>query len=91
MCRNIVLHNTSISNELKSLAYKYVLEEGVAVCSLEKDEIKALFDKSYNYLYNIFNHSGVQNIIFEFVSKLRQQRVLSQREIIENLQALSYL
>ncbi len=91
MCRNIVLHNTSISNELKSLAYKYILEEGVTVCSLEKDEIKALFDKSYNYLYNIFNHSGVQNVIFEFVSKLRQQRELSQREIIENLQALSYL
>ena len=24
MCRNIVLHNTSISNELKNLAYKYI-------------------------------------------------------------------
>ncbi len=91
MCRNIVLHNTFISNELKNLVYKYILEEGEEICSLEKDEIKTLFDKSYNYLYNIFNHSGVQNIIFEFVSKLRLQKVLSQREIIENLKALSYL
>ncbi|MBR6640244.1 MAG: hypothetical protein IKL35_07795 [Muribaculaceae bacterium] len=91
MCRNIVLHNTSISNELKNLAYKYILEEGEAVCSLENDEIKALFDKSYNYLYNIFNHSGVQNIIFEFVDQLKLKRYLSQKEVIENLQALGML
>ena len=91
MCRNIVLRQTQVSSELKSLIYKYILEEGQEVCSLENDEIKALFDKSYNYLNNIFNHSGVQNIIFEFATKLRQQRILSQKEVIEALQALSYL
>ena len=41
-------------------------------------------------IYELDNLMG-KNVIFEFVSKLRQQRELSQREIIENLQALSYL
>ncbi len=91
MCRNIVLRQSQVSKELKSLAYKYVLEEGQKECSLENDEIKALFNKSYNYLYNVFNHSGVQNVIFEFTSKLQQQRNLSQKEIIDNLQALGML
>lgn len=91
MCRNIVLHHKPISNELKNLAYRYVLEEGQDVCSLEKDEIKALFDKSYSYLYNIFNHSGVQNIIFEFVNQIKLKKSLSQKEVLENLQALGML
>lgn len=91
MCRNVVLRQTQISNELRSLAYKYILEEGQEICSLEADEIKLLFDKSYNYLKNIFNHPSVQNIISEFALKLRQQRNLSQKEVIENLQTLGML
>ena len=67
------------------------MEEGQDVCSLEKDEIKALFDKSYSYLYNIFNHSGVQNIIFEFVNQIKLKKSLSQKEVLENLQALGML
>lgn len=91
MCRNVVLRQTSISSELKNLAYKYILEEGQEVCSLETDEIKTLFDKNYNYLYRIFSHQGVQNIIFEFIEQLKLKRNLSQKEVLENLQALGML
>lgn len=91
MCRNIVLRNTSINNELKNLIYKYIAEEGQEACSLEDDEIRKLFNKSYSYLQHIFSHNGVQNIVNEFTNKLKTKRFLNRTEITEILQALNYL
>lgn len=91
MCRNIVLRNTSINNELKNLIYKYIAEEGQEACSLEDDEIRKLFDKSYSYLQRIFNHQGVQSIVHDFARSLKRQRVMSQSEVVEKLRALYML
>lgn len=91
MCRNLVLHHTAITNELKNLIYKYIDEEGQDTCSLESDEIKRLFEKSYSYLYRIFNHQGVQSVVHDFARSLKEQRFLSQSEVVEKLRALSML
>ncbi len=91
MCRNCVLHHSNITGEMKNLLYKHVEEEGINTCSLEKDEVRKMFDKSYEYLYRIFSHHGVQGIVRDFAADLRSRRELTQAEVIEKLRALSML
>lgn len=91
MCRNCVLRQGGISNEMKNLVYKYLQDEGKRICSLEEDEIKKLFDKNYAFMQRIFNHQGVQNIVHDFVRNLKSSRSMERSQIIENLRALSML
>jgi hypothetical protein len=66
-------------------------EEGREACSLDEDEINQIFDKSYNYLYRLFNHRGVQELAQSFAAKLKERRTMTAAEVIEELGALSNL
>ncbi len=91
VCRNIVLNRSFIGEKVKKQLFSYVEEEGKESCSLDNDEIRRLFDKNYDYIYRLFNHNGVQEIVHGFASRLKQQRKLSRADVIEGLRALSML
>ncbi|MBQ9077214.1 MAG: hypothetical protein IJY31_05160 [Muribaculaceae bacterium] len=91
VCRNMVLNRTFVGEKLKKQLYSCLEEEGKCSCSLETDEIKRLFDKNYEYVCRIFNHHGVQDIVRDFVLRLKQQRRLSRADVVEGLRALSML
>lgn len=91
MCRQCVLHDSHINSKLKNLMYHHLEEEGYENCSLEKDEIRQLFEQSYDSLHRIFSHRGVQQIVRDFAESLQQQRTFSQAEVLHRLQALSML
>lgn len=89
LCRQYVLHQSTITPQLKQLVYNHLEEEGCDY--LEKDEIKELFEQSYESLQRIFMHSGVKQIVKDFALNLLQQRTLTQAEVLHHLQALSML
>ncbi len=91
VCRNIVRNHSFIEEKVKKQMFAYLEEEGKDSCSLDNDEIKRLFDKNYDYIYRIFNHHGVQEIVHDFATRLKQQRQLSRAEVIDGLRALSML
>lgn len=91
LCRHFVLHQTAVNPQLKKLIYRHIENEGCENCSLEKDEIKELFDNCYDSLHRIFSHSGVQQIVKDFADNLKQQRTFTQAEALQHLQALSML
>lgn len=91
VCRNIVLNRSFVGEKVKKQLFSYIEEEGKESCSLDNDEIKRLFDKNYDYIYRLFNHNGVQEIVHGFASRLKQQRKLSRTDVIDGLRALSML
>lgn len=66
-----MLHESSLDNKIKDELIKYLDEEGRETCSLESDEVRRLFDKSFSYLNKVFNHSGVQSIAHDFARVLK--------------------
>lgn len=91
LCRSYVLHESSLDNKIKDELIKYLDEEGRETCSLDSDEVRRLFDKSFSYLNKVFNHSGVQSIAHDFARVLKNRRRMSRGEVIEQLQALHQL
>lgn len=91
LCRNYVLHHTEVDAPTLSLMREYILEEGRDTCSLDDDEIDALFDKQLNYLHRLFSHRGVQRVADEFAATLKQQRRMSVAEVIEGFRPLAML
>lgn len=91
LCRTYVLERKFINHKTKQHIFEYFIEEGNFTCSLEKDEVEALFNKNYDYLHRIFSHPEVQRIANDFAQHLTERRSLTQAEIIESLQALNML
>lgn len=91
MCRSIVKDNMPVRYEVKQFLHDCVGEEGRDTCQLEDDEIDRVFEKNYSYLHRIFNHRGVQAVAHEFADEIRQRRLMTRYEIIEQLKALSMI
>lgn len=91
LCRSYVLHKQQVDDATRNELLHYLDEEGKEVCSLESDEIERLFNKSYNYLYKVFNHTGVQSVAHDFARDLKAQRRMSRGVVIEHLRALRML
>ena len=91
VCRNYMSKGVALNSDTKRLLYKHIEDEARETCSLERDEIEHMFNKSYDYIERIFSHHAVQNIVREFADTLKQQRRLTRAEVIENLQALNML
>ena len=91
LCRTYVLEHKFINHKTKQQIIDYFIKEGNEICSLEKDEIEALFNKNYDYLHRIFSHPEVQRIANDFAHLLLNKRVLIQSEILEALQSLKML
>ncbi len=91
LCRSYVLHKEKVDAGARNELLHYLDEEGRDTCSLESDEIERLFNKSYDYLYKIFNHSGVQSLAHDFAHELHDRRRLTRGEVSELLRALHVL
>ncbi len=91
MCRCCVQRHGIINRELKNRMLTLVAEEGRSTCSLEDDEVNEIFEKSFDYFNQLFNHRGVQTIADDFANTLSHHRELSRGEVIEHLRALSML
>ncbi len=91
LCRHCVHRHAEVKREIVDTMLDYLIEEGQEACSLERDEVNNMFNKSYNYLYRLFNHRGVQGVANDFAAKLKQRRNLTVSEVVEELRALSML
>lgn len=91
MCRKYVLQHKELEPGDKESLMECFEAEGRESCSLESDEVRRMFEKSYNYLNKVFHHSGVHSIAHDFAKVLKAQRELSRADIIEQLRALSML
>ena len=91
LCRCIVNRKSRPSADDREMIRVVATNEGVESCSLEQEEADAIFEKTYNYLNRVFNHSGVQSIARDFAAELGRRRHLDRIEAIELLQALRML
>lgn len=90
LCRNLCAGH-SLGNKMAEAVHEIVLAEGLEQCSLEKDEIEALYNKNYRYYTNLFSHPSVIAVAKDFATTLRMQRKMSAGEVIDNLRRLSAL
>ncbi len=91
MARSVVRMHEEVPPELLAEVHTQILEEGRETCSLEDDEIDALFNKTLSYTRRIFGNPRLHPAIGEFARLLSQRRVLSGREIIDELHMLQLI
>lgn len=91
MCRRMVLDGTAIDADTRAKVSETVEHEAMDACSLESDEARQLFVRTYNYLYKVFNHPGIQGVARDFSDTLKRRRHLTRFEILEELRALNML
>jgi hypothetical protein len=91
MCRAYVNRQRSVSSKVNASLKALVRDEARSVCSLDDDEIDAIYNKTYSYLERLFAHDGVAALAREFARELCDKRRLSAAETIERLHALNRL
>lgn len=91
LCRSYVHDRKQIGRETLDLIRGYVAEEGRATCSLDDDEIDAIFENTLNYLHRLFSHAGVQRVATEFATDLQRRRHMTVGEVIEGFRPLAML
>jgi len=91
LARSIVrLHENVPDDALKSI-FDMMKEEGEETCSLEEDEVKTFFDRTYGYARRIFSNPRVHPAIEELASIISRRRTLSGMEIIDELNHLQLI
>lgn len=91
MCRYLVSRATGVPDEVRTALHEAAVTEGADACSLDPDEVDAIFDKNYNYLTRVFTHRGVHTVAHDFAAALQDRRSLSRLDALELLQALNML
>lgn len=91
MCRHYMQRHRAPDAATRAELLRQLEQEGIEACSLEADEIRRLFDSSYDYLDRVFAHSGVQAVVRDFTAALRAQRALSRGDVADILAAISNL
>lgn len=91
LCRRLVGQKVMPDDDEANALRAAAEEEGMDVCGLEKDEVDALWGKSYRSLVRVFGHSGVGSIADHFASELQSRRRLDRSEIAELLIELARL
>lgn len=67
--------------DAKKAIFDTVAEEGRRVCQLEDDEIRKMFQDTFNYLEQVFRNTSVRSIAREFVQRLKENRRLTNYEV----------
>ena len=91
LCRHLVNRHHGVPSDVEKTLRTFALDEGADACQLEADEVKTIFDKTYNYLTRVFSHRGVQAVVQDFVSALQSRRTLSRHDALDLMSALSRL
>lgn len=89
MCRAYVLKGKPISSKVNASLKALVRDEARTVCSLEDDEIEAIFAKTYNYLERMFTNAGIAEMARRFAEELCSKRRMSAAEVIDHLRELN--
>lgn len=88
LSRKLVGEHKPIDKPLLDTIYLHIAAEGQESCSLDDDEIRALFDKTLSYSNRIFSNSGIYPKIQQFVQIISERRTLTNSEICDLLHSL---
>lgn len=88
MARSLVRMKREVPADVSDRLRKAVEEEGEDSCSLEQDEIDALYRRSTTGMRRIFGNPRVYPAIEEFARFISRRRVLSGTEIYDELRML---
>lgn len=91
MARSVVRLKEEVPAPLLSEVKKRMLDEGRDTCSLEDDEVEALFNKTLSYSRRIFANPRLHPAVDEFARILSRRRVLSGTEIADELHMLQLI
>lgn len=91
LCRRLVAQHVMPAEDEADALRSAAEQEGLEVCGLEKDEVDALWGKSYRSLVRVFGHGGVGTVADRFASELQSRRRLDRAEIAELLAELGRL
>lgn len=91
LCRHMVYRHSDVPADALHQLVEELAAEGRDVCSLEDDELGALFNDQLRYLTRLYRHSGVQGVVRDFVATLQQRRRMTMSEILEALRPLDYI
>lgn len=91
LCRHTLYRNTIPADDDLRHLLETLTGEGLDTCSLEPDEVNAIFNQHLRYFTRIYRHSGVASIARDFARQLISQRHMSAHETLEALRPLAYL
>ncbi|MFI3239034.1 MAG: hypothetical protein R3Y22_00350 [Bacteroidales bacterium] len=91
MCRKMVRERVELDAKTRNKLLKALIAEGESQCQLEEDEITTLFNKTYNYLGQLFANYQVRGLLTQFAKELKTRKKMSQREVMDIFQALQMM
>lgn len=91
LARSIVRLHEDVSEDTLQEIYDIIRREGEETCSLEEDEVKTLFNRTYSYTRRIFCNPRLHPAVDEFARVISRRRTLSGMEIIDQLSMLQLI
>lgn len=91
MSRCVIREKKDLRQDLINLLYERISLEGRESCDLDDDEIRPLFDKTLNYTRRLFANRRLHPLIDEFAGTIAKRRVLTAKEIRDELHALQII
>lgn len=88
LSRALVREQDEISRELSDLLLAHLKEEGKETCSLDEDEVKDIFYKTYSFFHRVFSHQQVGLLLNEFVGTLIKQRRMDREAVLHSFARL---
>lgn len=84
LARALVREQSEISRELSDLLLSHLKDEGMAACSLEEDEVKDVFYKTYSFFHRVFSHHQVGIMMNDFVDDLLKKRRMDRDAVLHS-------
>ncbi len=91
LARSIVRDGTAPEPDSLDYILSEMEAEGADTCSLDADEVKALFDRTLSFSRSIFGNPRLHPAIREFAQIISRRRHLSGTEIEDELQYLQLI
>ena len=88
LCRYQVKRGRPITSSLRDEMRALVVEEGRDLCQLEDDEISMVFDKTLDFMENVYCNSSVHRLACALADTIKKRRTLSGHEVRDELQIL---
>ena len=85
LCRSMVLHKRQFDVEDKQQLIKAFVEMGDAEYSLSESECMGYFNKSFDYLVQVYNNRRMQQKVKEIAKVLSKERKMCAGDICRSL------
>lgn len=76
LSRALIRHNEDVTRQLSDLILNRLIEEGRESCTLDDDEVKDIYYKTYGYFHRVFAHPDVTPVVNGFVDELLKERTM---------------